>query len=288
MCQINNLKFFLKSIKETLPFDDENDFKQKITGNKDFRIKVQKLVYLSKFFGWNNTYHFNFHERGPYSIELTEDYKNLFEPYKSHPNAFNFKIGSFKEFVENQNNEFLEASSTILYYISKTNIDSIDKKTMLEIISYLKPHIPKETVDDAWEKINENDLLNNTTMKTQKTFPTKEMTIDKINGLISIFENFEKCSNRLLLLGSLDYFKLALKKENLKSPQKNKLLNSVYDYAEFIENYYFENYKINDNFVYCDLEEINSKFDKLQDYISDLKVLPKVYDEDVDLTIFCE
>ena len=63
MNELNNLTCFLNSIKETLPFDDENDFTKKIKESKEFRIKIQKLVYLSKYFGWNNSYHFNFHER---------------------------------------------------------------------------------------------------------------------------------------------------------------------------------------------------------------------------------
>jgi len=78
MNELNNLAYFLNSMKKTLPFEDENDFAKKIRDNKEFRIKVQKLVYLSKYFGWNNSYHFNFHERGPYSFQLSEDYHNLF------------------------------------------------------------------------------------------------------------------------------------------------------------------------------------------------------------------
>ncbi len=55
MSETNNLVYFLNSMKDILPFKDEKDFKEKNT-DKDFRIKVQKLVYLSKYFGWNNLY----------------------------------------------------------------------------------------------------------------------------------------------------------------------------------------------------------------------------------------
>ena len=119
MSQINELAYFLNSIKETLPFDDEKDFRKKIEKSKEFRIRIQKLVYLSKFFGWNNNYHFNFHEYGPYSCELGEDYKNIGEDSSSISIDMNLKINSLKEFIRNQPNEFLEATSTILYYINK-------------------------------------------------------------------------------------------------------------------------------------------------------------------------
>lgn len=72
MNEIRNLGYFLNSIKTTLPFEDTEDFKKKIDESKEFRIKVQKLVYLSKFFRWDNSYHFNFHENVPYSCQLSE------------------------------------------------------------------------------------------------------------------------------------------------------------------------------------------------------------------------
>ena len=44
-----NLKSFLYQIKDTLPFEDAKDFQEKIINEKEFRIKIQKLAYLSKF-----------------------------------------------------------------------------------------------------------------------------------------------------------------------------------------------------------------------------------------------
>lgn len=80
MDERSNFVYFLNSIKKILPFDDEDDFFKKINENKDFRIKVQKLVYLSKFFGWDNKYIFTLNAHGPYSINLAENYNddNLF------------------------------------------------------------------------------------------------------------------------------------------------------------------------------------------------------------------
>ena len=92
MNDINNLVYFLNSIKNALPFEDENDFRKKINENREFRIKVQKLVYLSKFFGWNNPYIFTLAQRGPYSVELKHFYTmdNLFDNLPKKIDGINY------------------------------------------------------------------------------------------------------------------------------------------------------------------------------------------------------
>lgn len=287
MNKINNLVYFLNSMKETLPFEDEDDFKTKINENKEFKIRIQKLVYLSKFFGWDNSYHFNFHERGPYSIELSNDYQKLNEFNLFNSPSIKLNVNSLKMFISNHGNDFLEATSTILYYLSKVRLESPDENDMIGILMYLKPHLSKEIIEKAYVKIKEYDLLNTQLIETNQDL-SKEIVMDKLDGLTAIFENFEGCSNQILLLGSIDYFRIALKREQLKNPEKYELLESIYDYGEFLEKFYFTNYNMVDNFSYFDLTTIDKRFDKLQDYISDLKILPRLYDEDVDLNIFCE
>lgn len=284
MNEMNNLKYFLNSIKQTLPFKDETDFKKKIIESKNFRIRVQKLVYLSKFFGWDNTYHFNFHENGPYSYQLSKDYHNI-----TSFNEFNEEImikKSFANFV-NEDNDFLEASTTILYYLNQIPHKTIEKEKIITILKYLKPHIPKNTIEKAYNTLINYELLNHK-LSQSKIKLEKEIVIDKLDGLISVFKSFEICSNQFLLLGSLDYLRLALKREKLQTQKKNELLKTVYDYGEYIENFYFNNYSFKDNFPYFDLTEIDERFIALQDYISNLGILPHLYDENVDLRIFCE
>lgn len=217
MSELNRLAYFLNSMKETLPFEDEKDFRERIAA-KEFQIRVQKLAYLSKFFGWDNSYHFNFHEHGPYSVESTNDYRKIIA--QSYDNLTNYNL--FDKFAS------------------------------------------------ADTELN------------------KDILTDKINGLKSIFEHFEICYNQTLILGSLEYLKMALRKENLNKNEKAKLINAIWEYAEYIEEYYFKSSKLSDDFAYHDLNHLNDRFDSLQDYISkDLKIIPKLYDEDVDLTYFC-
>ena len=118
MSKINNLVYFLNSMKDTLPFKDEKDFKEKINKNKDFRIRVQKLVYLSKYFGWTNAYHFNFHSNGPYSASLSKDYTHIDLNQKNNEEIPNLNIDKLKSFIKNQNNTLLEAEST--FFIIQT------------------------------------------------------------------------------------------------------------------------------------------------------------------------
>lgn len=217
---------------------------------------------------------------------MAQDYNNLNETLLKTSESLNLRIESFKEFVENQGNDILESISTILYYFNKLSLKSIDKNKILNILGYLKPHLSKEIIEESFEKIKEYGLLDYNLIARQNPF-NKEIVIDKLDGLISVFETFENCSNRTLLLGSLDYFRIALKKEDLGKNKKNELLKTVYDYGEYVENYYFINYTLADNFSYCDLRPINERFDKLQYYISDLGILPRLYDPDVDLNIFC-
>ena len=285
MSNIEELGCFLNSIKETLPFDDEKDFRKKIAESKEFRIRVQKLVYLSKFFGWDNNYHFNFHPRGPYSVELSEDY-NHFTSQVSFKKEINLRINQFKEFTVNKSNDFLETASTILYYLKMINAQTINEEKIIEILRYIKPHIPQKTVEEAFKKITILNLLNSNA--TSNLEYDKKIIIDKIEGLQRIFMNFESCSNQTLILGSLDYFKLALKKENLKSDETSNLLNAIYDYCEKIEIFYFTNYKLIDEFAYYDLSSIDERFNQLQNYISNLNIIPRLYDENVDLNIFYE
>jgi len=155
MKDVNNLVYFLNSIKNTLPFDDEKDFIKKINENKDFRIKVQKLVFLSKFFGWENPYIFTLAERGPYSVELMQLYSrnNLFDnlPVKIE----NFNLENFLDFIKNKTILSLEAISTILYLFD----EDIGENTCVSSIHNLKSHISADIIRDAYICVKTFDLF---------------------------------------------------------------------------------------------------------------------------------
>ena len=289
MNEISNLGYFLNSIKKTLPFEDTEDFKKKIDESKEFRIKVQKLVYLSKFFGWDNSYHFNFHENGPYSCQLSEDYRSI-DSFNDKKHDYNFDNDKFKEFTMNQDTGYFESTSSILYYLSKMNLTQINKNEIISVVTSLKPHLSKDTILKSYENILKFDLVNytpqNSTFDDLNTY--EKIVKDKSKGLMSIFERYDVCSNRLFLLGSLDYFTFVLKHENVDAETRSELLKKLYDYAEEVEKEYFLIHPSNEELINIDLSNLEHHFDLLQDYISkELRIIPKL-DENTDLSIFFE
>ena len=140
----NHLSYFLNSMKDELDFSDAEDFKDKVhmKENLGLRIKIQKFVYLAKYFGWENSYCYNMYHHGPYSPALADDYHSS-EVFENYPLQIqNFDLNSFKKFVANKSTDYLEAASTVLYYkkfipnftvklLSLCNIALILKKTYL-------------------------------------------------------------------------------------------------------------------------------------------------------------
>lgn len=262
--------------------------KEKINENKDFRIKVQKLVYLSKYFGWNNRYHFNFHINGPYSALLSEDYSNIDLNSKYYEKIPNIDMDKFKSFIKNQNTTILEAESTILYYSHKMNNKPLTKNDSIKILKSLKPHISKDNASKSFDNIIKYNLFkkNIVDKKITNVNSLENIVNDKAKGLMDIYETFSVSSNRLFILGSLDYFRIVLQKANLNDIAKLELLKNLYDYSEKIEKDYFKNYSLINEFTFRDLTPLKNDFDKLEKYVSDeLKIIPK-FDETSDLSMF--
>lgn len=54
---------------------------------------------------------------------------------------------------KNQNVEQLESSATILYYLNKLNLNNYDENNLINILSYLKPHIDKQIIENVYVRI---------------------------------------------------------------------------------------------------------------------------------------
>ncbi|WP_407411428.1 hypothetical protein [Methanobrevibacter sp.] len=287
MSEINNLTYFLNSMKDILSFKDDKDFKEKISESKDFRIKVQKLVYLSKYFGWNSSYHFNFHTNGPYSVSLSEDYRHVDLNKKNYENIPDLDIDKFKSFIKNQNKILLEAESTILYYSNKMNVKTLTKNDSINILKSLKPHISQDDASKSFDNVVKFNLFDETIVDEKIDNNSLENIVkDKAKGLMDIYETFDTSSNRLFILGSLDFFRIVLQEADLNDMVKLELLNKFYDYCEKIEKDYFKNYSNITQFAFRDLTHLKNDFNKLEEYVSaELKIIPK-FDETTDLSMF--
>ena len=76
MSTIGHFVYFITCVKDSLSFRDAEDFTEKIRNDFDFRLKVQKFVYIAKYFGWKHSYKYSLYIRGPYSSTLADEYYN--------------------------------------------------------------------------------------------------------------------------------------------------------------------------------------------------------------------
>lgn len=120
------------------------------------RFKIQKYVYLARYFGLDVGYDYSLYLHGPYSRDLAEDYYNLAMNHVfgiALPASFD-KEG-FLNFVNGMDNHWLEASSTLI----SLNKAFKDKTSLVRRITNMKPHIPIETINAALNELEKRKLV---------------------------------------------------------------------------------------------------------------------------------
>lgn len=282
MNEINNLAYFLDSVKEAIPFTDKKDFEKKISQSKEFRVRIQKLVYLSKFFGWDNTFIFTLHQHGPYSVNLAIAYnENNF--FNEKPEIIkDLDLETFLKFIYAKNIEFLETSSTLIYYF-KDKIEMFDEKNSIKILKKLKPHLSENIIVNAYAEITKFNILTNFKNATDKhlTLNKLELQKNKLNKdlveLIDITESNEMSRNRVILSGSLEYMRVVLRIENLENIAKKDLLDFIRVYLTAVEEI------INKNDGHLEdknIEMPEKLFNQFENYVSkELDIIPKMDEE---------
>jgi uncharacterized protein YwgA len=273
-------------MKEVLKFENPNDFQKKINESKEFGIRIQKLVYLSKFFGWENSYIFTLNERGPYSINLADNYydNKLFN--ENAIEIHNFKIEEFFEFIEEKSNEFLEASSTLIY-VFKNELSSFSKTNSITLLNELKPDIPLKIKLDAFDNIKKFNILFNIekVFSTYETIEYKNRLKRKIQEIQKEVDTLKVCRNQTLILGSLEYMQVIIKQDHLKPSYKRDLLKFIDFYIKQIEL----NLKLqlNEKIDALDLNLIEKLFNQFQDYVNqELNIISRVDDEEFNYANF--
>jgi len=175
----------------------------------------------------------------------------------------------------------------LLYYANALKLSEISKEDAISILKILKPHLSKNTVSKSYDAIKKFNLFNykiiNPGFDSINNY--EKIVKDKSEGLIRIFENYEISSNRLFILGTLDYFRLVFE-NNAGKENSPELLNKLYDYAEKVEKEYFKLHPNNAELKDIDLSVLKNEFNNLQNYVSEtLKIMPRL-DENTDLSIF--
>ena len=284
----NYLVYFLNSMKDELGFEDSEDFKNKVESNLNFKIRIQKFVFLAKYYGWNNSYSYNLYRHGPYSPVLTDDYysNDLFEytPFEIHDLDFN----SLKNFIMDKSIDYLESATTILLY--KQFLGNISLDTAIEKLGEIKSHIPSEIVRKSYHDVKDFELTQKPVSRKVRRVVLKDVKNNLNNKIIkniNLFENFEINYNRVFILGSLDYLRIVLREEKLNNYMKNDLFNLISQYIQDVEKIYSSCNEDNNVFENMNLSNLEEFFDRLQNYIShDLEVLPRLDDDDFDESLF--
>ena len=276
------LAYFLFTMKKSLPFDDEKDFLNKIKENKEFRIKIQKLVYISKFFGWENSYIFTLNSNGPYSVNLADSYYNM--DFKKSSKIEKFDQKNFLHFVCKKSIEFLETVSTLLY-LFKDKSSSFNAEECLNSLNEIKPHISKDCIQSAYSHIKKFDLIKEHTANiSHEQLSDYELTINnEITKITEYVDLLKICRNHTLILGSLEYIRITLQKQNLSLSEKKDLLDLVNMYIQTIFEFLEKFEKSSVNFEDMNLELVEKIFNQIQNYVSNEKnVILRSDDENFD------
>lgn len=133
-----------------LRFLDENKMidMDRITDDNDEgfsnRLRVQKYVYLAKYFGYGFPYDYSMHLCGPYSKQLTRDYYRL--DTLPRPQPLNFpRKGEFLELLKTKSEDWLEIASTI---IEKKG--EIKRENLLAHIKFIKPNHTMDFIERVY------------------------------------------------------------------------------------------------------------------------------------------
>ena len=166
---IKKLMTFLKALETS------TSYKFTIKSFED-RLRLQKIVYIAKYFDINLGYSYNQYIRGPYSPDLARDYYKLAEDFENKlPEEYPQKVNrlvkkpafsKFASFIDKYHNdpEMLEliATALMIMNISKLtpeNLTDDNKKALIDAIHSMKPYFGKEKIRKAIDiAINEVPL----------------------------------------------------------------------------------------------------------------------------------
>ena len=120
------------------------------------RLKIQKYVYLVKYYGLDMHYDYNMYLHGPYSQQLAWDYYSLAKNRQKYDNEMNVTIRDrFFELVGNRDLEWLEVASTLLSLCGNFK----DRKSLVDRTTNMKERIPIETIQSVLKELEHIKLI---------------------------------------------------------------------------------------------------------------------------------
>jgi len=134
------------------------------------RLRMQKYVYLARFFGFDLGYRYNLYLRGPYSPDLAEDYYQLKDRGEWADSSIPaIKFDKFARLVREKDHGWLEIATTI-HFIWESNRSLREKyglsreelKTFaIKRTGDVKSHVGKRFIEGVFEELEKASLLKN-------------------------------------------------------------------------------------------------------------------------------
>lgn len=120
------------------------------------RLKLQKYVFLARYYDLDMKYRYNRYLRGPYNSGLAHDYYNLAKNREllTKPNGAIIR-NEFFELITNKDIEWLEAASTLLSLKESFR----DRKSLLDRTISMKEHISDEKIQSVLEELERLKLI---------------------------------------------------------------------------------------------------------------------------------
>jgi uncharacterized protein YwgA len=154
----DNLALFVKEL------EDNGIFKFSVRDNEDSnfynRLRLQKYVYIVKYFGLDLGYSYNMYLHGPYSSSLADDYFSI-EPFypdyydDSNKHLGNFGKSEFIDLIKDRSPDWLEAAATLLSLSEYFK----DRDCLLTRTTNMKHHIPKKEIESILKELENKRLV---------------------------------------------------------------------------------------------------------------------------------
>ena len=147
------------ALNEFVDFLDQNNMitKEHITDDSDEgfsnRLRIQKYVFLSRYFGLNLLYNYNMHLNGPYSKNLSRDYYKI-DNSNNNPSVLNaLNRDEFLNLVQKKSDKWLELAATILH-----KKGTIDDDLLLEHVAWIKCDFSDKEIEEVYSDLQSTIL----------------------------------------------------------------------------------------------------------------------------------
>lgn len=120
------------------------------------RLRMQKYVYLAKYYGLDLGYSYTMYRYGPYSPDLTAAYYNLAESdYIIQDFPTTFKTQEFVNLVHDKDENWLEIATTLLEQHKKVS----DQDALIQRVETIKCSYPINYIHGVLVDLTQHNLI---------------------------------------------------------------------------------------------------------------------------------